>query len=187
MAQPAVRQRTREAVDRLGAKQTDSRVFRAEVLDHLRRAMGFDWYAWVLTDPGTTVGVDPLAYLPDLAVLPTVVLLKYLTAINRWTSLDGAAVLGGNSTASPLWRQVQRSYGVLDVASVVFRDRFGCWGFLDLWSKRAYAAEDVELLRDVAPGVTEALRLRRPAPSPSLPPPPASPWPGPSCSCCETT
>lgn len=161
MAQPAVRQLTREAVDRLGAKQTDSRVFRTEMLDRLRRALGFEWYAWVLTDPGTTVGVDPLAYLPDLTVLPTVVRLKYLTAINRWTSLDGAAVLGGNTTASPLWREVQRSYGVLDVASVVFRDRFGCWGFLDLWSKRAYAAEDVELLRDVAPGVTEALRLRQ--------------------------
>ena len=78
--------------------------------------------------------------------------------VGVWTGMDDVglheepAVLGGNSTASPLWRQVQRSYGVLDVASVVFRDRFGCWGFLDLWSKRAYAAEDVELLRDVAPG-----------------------------------
>ena len=87
--------------------------------------------------------------------------------VGVWTGMDDVglheepAVLGGNSTARPLWRQVQRSYGVLDVASVVFRDRFGCWGFLDLWSKRAYAAEDVELLRDVAPGVTEALRLRQ--------------------------
>lgn len=25
------------------------------------------------------------------------------------------------------------SYGVNDVASLVFRDQFGCWGFLELW------------------------------------------------------
>jgi hypothetical protein len=24
-------------------------------------------------------------------------------------------------------------YNVSDIASIVFKDRFGCWGFLDLW------------------------------------------------------
>lgn len=161
MAQPVSRELTREAVDRLGAKQSGSRVFRAEVLDRLRRVAGFEWYAWVLTDPGTTVGVDPLAHLPDLTLLPLVVRLKYLTTINRWTSLDGVSVLGDRSMDSPLWREVQGSYGVVDVASVVFRDRFGCWGFLDLWSQRAYAAEDVALLRRLAPTLTAALRVHQ--------------------------
>ena len=82
-------------------------MFRAEVLDRLRRVVGFDWYAWVLTDPGTTVGVDPLAHLPDLTLLPSVVRLKYLTTINRWTSLDGASALGDRFLDSPLWREVQ--------------------------------------------------------------------------------
>ena len=45
---------------------TDSRPYRAEVLAGLRDVLGFDWYAWVGTDPGTTVGVDPLAAVPDL-------------------------------------------------------------------------------------------------------------------------
>ncbi len=161
MAQLEARQSTREAVDRLGAKQTGSRVFRAEVLDRLRRVVGFDWYAWVLTDPGTTVGVDPLAQLPDLTLLPSVVRLKYLTTINRWTSLDGVAVLGDRLRDSPLWREVQHSYGVVDVASLVFRDRFGCWGFLDLWSQHAYAAEEVALLRQLAPTLTATLRKRQ--------------------------
>ena len=161
MARPVARGRTRDAVDRLGAKQTDSRVFRAEVLDHLRRVVGFDWYAWVLTDPVTEVGVDPLAHLPELTVLPTVVRLKYLTAVNRWTSLDVAAALGDRATDSPLWRDVQRSYDVVDVASVVFRDDFGCWGFLDLWSRGAYAATDLALLRELAPTLTAALRVRQ--------------------------
>ncbi|WP_299440874.1 LuxR family transcriptional regulator [uncultured Phycicoccus sp.] len=151
----------RDTVDRLAAKQSDSRAFRAAVLDHLRRAVGFDWFAWVVTDPGTTVGVDPLAHLPDLAVLPTVIRLKYLTAVNRWTTLGDAALLGGQAAESPLWREVQRRYRVVDVASVVFRDRFGCWGFLDLWSTRGYGADDVELLRQLAPGLTAALRVRQ--------------------------
>ena len=136
-------------------------MFRADVLEHLRRTIGFDWFAWVVTDPATTVGVDPLAHLPDLAVLPTVIRLKYLTAVNRWTTLDDVSLLGEGASGSPLWQEVQRRYGVVDVASVVLRDRFGCWGFLDLWSRRAYGADDVELLRHLAPGLTAALRVRQ--------------------------
>jgi DNA-binding CsgD family transcriptional regulator len=47
------------------------------------------------------------------------------------------------------------------VASVVFRDRFGCWGFLDLWRTGGAASFDtaeVTLLADVASTVTTALR-----------------------------
>lgn len=161
MVRAAAGRLTRDAVDRLAAKPTDSRVFRTQVLEGLRRDVGFDWYAWVLTDPATTVGADPLAHLPDLAVLPTVVRLKYLTAVNRWTSVDGVAALGGDASASRLWRDVQRRYGIADVASVVFRDRFGCWGFLDLWSTRTYAAEDLALLGELTPALTGALRARQ--------------------------
>ena len=150
-----------DAVDRLGATPSDSRVFRADVLERLRRVVGFDWFAWVLTDPDTTVGVDPLADLPDLTELPTVVRLKYLTALNRWTSLHDVASLGAHAPDSALWRRVQRSHGVVDVASVVFRDRFGCWGFLDLWSRRGYGADDLTLLRQLAPSLTASLRTRQ--------------------------
>ena len=149
------------AVERLCAKATDSREMRAEVLDRLRASMSFDWYAWVLTDPGTTVGVDPLAQVPDLGELPRVVRLKYLTPLNRWTSLDAAAALGDHAVDSRLWREAQRAYGVVDVASVVFRDRFGCWGFLDLWSQRRFVAQDLALLNSLAPGLTDALRGRQ--------------------------
>lgn len=148
-----------DAIGRLVVEAADSRAFRTAVLERLRRVLGFDWYVWVLTDPRTTVGVDPLADVPDLAELPRMIRLKYLTALNRWSGLDTAAVLGDRAGDSPLWREVQRDRGVADVASVVFRDRFGCWGFLDLWSARPYAVADVALLRDLAPAVTTALRL----------------------------
>lgn len=161
MPQPSGGQPAQEALDRLGARQTDSRAFRGQALDRLRQVVSFDWYAWVLTDPSTTVGVDPLAHLPDLTVLPTVVRLKYLTPTNRWTSLDCVAALGAQAIDSPLWRDVQSLYGIVDVASVVFRDRFGCWGFLDLWSSRPYSDDDVALLHQLAPTLTTALRVRQ--------------------------
>ena len=154
---------TPDEVDRLAARPTDSRVFRAEVLDRLRRSVGFDSFAWVLTDPVTTVGVDPFAQLPDLRELPTVVRLKYLTDLNRWTSLTDASSLGDRGEESRLWREVQRPHGVADVASVVFKDRFGCWGFLDLWSSRTFTASEVDVLRRLTPHLTTALRRRQAA------------------------
>jgi DNA-binding CsgD family transcriptional regulator len=50
---------------------------------------------------------------------------------------------------------------VNDVASLVFRDRFGCWGFLDLWRSEPgarFTEADLAFLTGIAPPVTEALR-----------------------------
>ncbi len=57
--------------------------------------MPFDAYAWVLTDPETTVGSAPLAAVPALAELPELIRLRYCTAVNRWTTLgdDPVALL----------------------------------------------------------------------------------------------
>jgi DNA-binding CsgD family transcriptional regulator len=136
----------------------DSRSYRAEVLAGLRDVLGFDWYAWVGTDPGTTVGVDPLASVPDLAELPRIVRLRYRTAVNRWTSLDGAAALGDRREDSLVWREALRDHGVADVASVVLRDPYGTWGFVELWSSRRYDADDLGLLAEVAPRLTVVQR-----------------------------
>jgi len=187
MTRGGMRELTLDAIGRLGVQETDSRGFRAGVLERLRRAMGFDWYAWVLTDPSTTVGVDPFAQVPDLADLPRVVRLKYLTAMNRWTSLETGAALGDHAVDSLLWRDVQRIHGVVDVASVVFRDRFGCWGFLDLWSKRPYAAKDVALLRHIAPAVTTGLRRYQARTFTIVAAVTPSPSPGPWCYCWAKT
>ena len=50
----------------------------------------FEHFAFVLTDPETTVGVSPLAEVPDLATLPRLIRLKYLSAAGRWTTLADA-------------------------------------------------------------------------------------------------
>ena len=75
---------------------------------------------------------------------------------------------------------MQRSHGVVDVASVVFRDRFGCWGFLDLWSDRAYTAQHVALLRRLAPTVTAVLRARQASTFGVVPAGPSGSLPGPA-------
>lgn len=53
------------------------------------------------------------------------------------TTLDATAVglhatTGGVLERSLLWDEVLSGYGVVDVASLVFRDAQGLWGWLDL-------------------------------------------------------
>jgi DNA-binding CsgD family transcriptional regulator len=134
------------------------------VLDEIRRVVGFDAYAWLLTDPETSVGAGPLADVPCLPELPNLIRLKYLTRLNRWTRLPRAAALlsaatGGDLSRSLLWRELLHRYGVGDLASAVYRDRYGCWGFLDLWRVGGrFTAADEAFLVDIAAPVTATLR-----------------------------
>jgi hypothetical protein len=115
----------------------DARTLRVELLEEIRRVVAFDAYAWLLTDPETSVGSSPLADVPCLPELPNLIRLKYVTEVNRWTALDPPDALlqeatGDEPSRSRLYRELLSRYGVGDVASSVYRDRFGCWGFLDL-------------------------------------------------------
>lgn len=154
-------------ISRLCDLQLDARALRAGVLDELRRVVEFDAYVWVLTDPQTCVGTDPLADVPCLDELPRLIELKYLTRANRWTSLQRNQVAFldwdtcGDLSRSLMWRELLAKYDVGDVASTVFRDRFGCWAFLDLWRigrREPFAAAEAQLLGAVAREVTSALR-----------------------------
>jgi DNA-binding CsgD family transcriptional regulator len=139
---------------------------RRGVLEEIRRVVAFDAYAWLLTDPETEVGSAPLADVPCLPELPRLIRLKYSTTINRWTLLDGTVGVLSVSTEgrleqSMVWREMLADYDVTDVASVVFRCRHGCWGFLDLWRRSAapcFTALDAAFLTALAKPVTEALR-----------------------------
>jgi DNA-binding CsgD family transcriptional regulator len=151
----------RERVERICAVAEDARTLRRRVLAELSRSVGFDAYAWVLTDPETAVGCAPLADVPCLAELPRLIRLRYRTAVNRWTALpDPPVALLGRVGAGDEWREFLAAYGVVDVATVVFRDPFGCWAFLDLWriGGRPFGAAEAAVLRSVVPAVTTALR-----------------------------
>lgn len=142
---------------------------RIQVLDEIRRVVDFNAHVWLLTDPRTAVGSAPLADVPCLSEIPEAIRLKYLTGVNRWTKLhaDGASVgilrqaTAGDPSQSLMWRGILNRYGISDVASVVFADRFGMWGFLDLWredSKPDYQDGDAAFLASVSGTITTALR-----------------------------
>ena len=60
-----------------------------------------------------------------------------------------------------MWRTVLSRYAVGDVASAVFADQFGCWGFIDLWRNDAsdpFSAADAGFLAAVAPPLATGLR-----------------------------
>lgn len=160
--------RSRDRVERICASTRDAMQLRLNVLDEIRREVGFEAYAWLLTDPETSVGSAPLADMPSLAELPSLIRLKYLTSVNRWTDLADPPVAtlqtatAGEPSRSRLWRELLHRYDVRDVASVVMRDRYGCWGFLDLWrvgSSEPFSAAATAYLADITPVVTTALRL----------------------------
>ncbi|NUP24113.1 MAG: helix-turn-helix transcriptional regulator [Streptomyces sp.] len=161
MAVPIAYARSLERVVRLCEAGGDSRNLRVRLLDELRMATGFDAYAFLFTDPETAVGYSPVADVPCLPELPKMTRLKYLTAPDRWTALDGVALLSDlpDPSRNLLWRELLRDYGVRDIASLVFKDRFGCWGFLDLYRyDRAFSAAEAAYLARLTAPVSTALR-----------------------------
>ncbi len=149
-----------EAVRQVCVSTVDGRELRARVIDLIAREMPVDAYAFVLTDPETSVGIDPVASIPDLDELPRVIALKYTTPSHRWTSLDDVVTLASLPVAARgPWHDYVLAHGFRDVASMALRDRYGCWGFIDLWSTRSlYAERDLALLRDLKAVLTAAVR-----------------------------
>lgn len=158
--------RAKEQVLQLCRGDADARTLRLEVLAVLRRVIGFDAYVWVVTDPETSVGSAPLADVPCLPELPRLIRLKYLTEVNRWTSmLTPVAALrqttSGDRDRSLMWRDLLSRYDIGDIASSVHRDRFGCWAFLDLWrtgKSASFAPAELNFLHGIAGPLTTALR-----------------------------
>lgn len=145
---------------------SEVRQFQERSLRDLRRAATFGSYAFVLTDPVTSVGSSPLAEVPCLADLPRLIRLKYLTTVNRWTTLGDQfvslhAATDGDLSQSLLWSDLLRDYDVVDVASAVLRDRYGCWGFVDLWRRSPhppFSPADLTRLSAHLPAMTEGVR-----------------------------
>src|SRR5690348_5683428 len=157
MAGSWARTRAAERVAALGAAGLADRDLRREVLAVLRGVLDFAAYVWLLTDPATEVGTAPLAEVPCVAELPALIKAKYAAPVNRWTALRRHAspsgllsqAAGDDLAGSRAWRELIGRYRIGDVASVVFADHYGCWGFLDLWredTQGPFRAADAEFL-----------------------------------------
>jgi DNA-binding CsgD family transcriptional regulator len=169
MAGSWARTRAAERVAALGAVGLADRDLRREVLAVLRGALDFGAYVWLLTDPVTKVGTAPLAEVPCLDELPALIKAKYAAPVNRWTALLRQASPAGllsraaddELAGSRAWRELIGRYRIRDVASVVFADHHGCWGFLDLWredTQGCFRAADAEFLAGLAAPLASALR-----------------------------
>jgi DNA-binding CsgD family transcriptional regulator len=169
MAGTWARTRARERIAALCAAALGDRDLRRQALGVLREVIDFGPYAWLLTDPVTTVGTAPLAEVPCITELPALIKAKYATTVNRWTALRRQAcpagllndAADGNLTRSRVWREVMSRHGIGDVASAVFADQYGCWGFLDLWRKDVagpFDPADAEFIASIAAPLTSALR-----------------------------
>jgi hypothetical protein len=120
-------------------------------------------------------GSPPLADVPLPASKPRLIRLKYATAVNRWTGRSGAASrwrATGAAVAELMWRELLQASTRSRTLPRRYRDRFGCWGFLDLWRIGApRSPADIEFLLHRR-SVTAA--LRQTPPGPSSPPPAAT-------------
>jgi DNA-binding CsgD family transcriptional regulator len=147
-----------------------AKALREELVALVRRTVPFEGYNFPLTDPVTRVATSPLADVPGLAWprLPALICARYLTSVCRWDRMLTAGVTAtsllhetdGHPDRSPLWRDGQSQLGVTDTATVVFADRHGCWGVLDLWryGGPAFRADELRLLATLARPVTAGLR-----------------------------
>jgi DNA-binding CsgD family transcriptional regulator len=116
----------------------------------------------------TAVAIAPLADVPGdaMTALPRLIRLRYLTTVNRWTSLDATAeslhrATNGHPDLSGLHHEVLAGIGVGDVATVVFRDQYGLWGWLDLWrtiDQPPFGDRELERLASATAPITVALR-----------------------------
>jgi DNA-binding CsgD family transcriptional regulator len=131
-----------DRVERLCREPHDVRSLRTDVLATLARAVPFDAHVWVLTDPVTGVGTSPHAEIPMLPWprLAGLIRARYLADEAAW--LDHLAGLG-----------------VTDTVTVVLADRFGSWGWLDLWRcGSTFSPEESGLLAGLATTLTEGVR-----------------------------
>jgi DNA-binding CsgD family transcriptional regulator len=139
------------------------------VLSELGRVVPFIAFVWPLSDPVTGTGISPMARIPYPEDLPLLIRLKYLTALGRWTTLAGRgpqvrtllSETDGNPSQSLVWDGLMKRYEVSDVLYAGFADKYGYWGWLDLWrtaDQGAFTAEEVQFLASVVRAVTPALR-----------------------------
>jgi DNA-binding CsgD family transcriptional regulator len=161
---PSVRRsRLAEAVDGLGDDRPDDRVLRRRALDTIATLVPFEHFVFVLTDPETTVGVSPLAEVPEGAALPGLIRLRYLSRPARWTALPEPACTTlralDDRPGSGGWSAALAEHGVRDVLLAVLRDRHGTWAFLDLWRHDGVFRDDeVAAVAEALPVLTSQLR-----------------------------
>ena len=147
-------------------RPVSAKLLRQALVERVGARVPFDAYVFPLTDPVTKVAAAPLAHAPMLPWprLPELIKWRYLTTVTRPHTTQGSPACSlRTSTASPdespLWRHIQRELGIVDTAVVSFGDRYGSWGYLELWrTSGEFAPDELALLTSLQTSVTAGLR-----------------------------
>ena len=139
---------------------------RERLLSLVRERIPYDGHVFALTDPVTNVATAPHADVPMLPWprLPEIIRWRYLTEVNRCDRLLGkpaSSLLTGTTdpAESLVWQHVQREVGVVDTAAAAYGDRYGAWGYLELWrTSTPFNPAELDVLTAMVPTVTTGLR-----------------------------
>jgi len=153
-------------IEDAGRGEPTVKVLRERILAAVRSAIPFDGHVFALVDPDTLVGTSPHADVPMLpwARLPETIRWRYLTPVNR---VDAMVAKPASSlrtetqdpSESLVWQHVLREVGIDDTAIVAFDDRYGVWGYLELWrTSGSFDASELATLSMIAAAVTAGLR-----------------------------
>lgn len=133
-----------ERLSALESEELTDRAMRTAQLDLIAARVGFDAHVFAMTDPSTGIVTSPHATVPMVAQsdLPGLIRRRYAA---------------GGATK---WRTVLAEFGVTDAVSVTFDDRWGRWGFLELWRCSAMFDDgERDRLAALSPVVTPSLRM----------------------------
>jgi DNA-binding CsgD family transcriptional regulator len=156
---------------RVCAQETDDLAsLRSDVLGALRRLVSFDAAFMASADPETMLFTSAFAEEPLAAAAPRFLDNEFADApdVNRFVSLAAAAdpvasidfATRGERSASTRFRELISPLGMGDEARLACRIDGSTWAFLCLHRIGAtgFAAEDLAMLRAVAPHIGEAVR-----------------------------
>lgn len=132
-------------VERVCSQDISDRQLRERLVALLAERLPFDGHVFALTDPVTGVGSSPHASVPMLPwdELPDLLRHRY-----HYFDDDRAQ-----------WHAWLARLGVTDTLFVAFADRYGRWGFLELWrTGGSYDVRDLAVLEQLTPAITPAIR-----------------------------
>jgi DNA-binding CsgD family transcriptional regulator len=169
MATSTARRRVVERLERLGGAALDDESVRREALAILATVLPFDAWSWAISDPASGLATSVLAEHPfERGMLELLRAEEDPQEVNRRSMLARAgpsvAALGsttrGHLARSRRWREQLAEQAVADELRIVFADRAGCWGYLDLYTlgRTRYGEDEIRVARSAARLLTPPLR-----------------------------
>lgn len=189
MASHLARQRAIDAASTLGSVRLDAETVRGEAVGILTRAFPVAAWAWALSDPVSQLAASAVPNHPlEPRMFQLLASEEDPSQLNRRSTLIAERRLAasltvttaGHPARSGRWRTFLSPEGIGDELRIVFADRTGCWGYVDLYSdaQHSFQDDDVAAARAVARLLTAAIRREStvgttPEAGPALPAAPA--------------